>query len=130
MSLSHDGFTFFGHSHGVLLVEPYDLPIVPGQWFGVAGEAHVVGERYGRILRTRLTFSGYATPQALKTDLDTLKTKIGKLTGTLSVTIGGGTEQYTKTTFLNFEPEGPPFYDGSNVYDWVQFVQLIWRQRT
>lgn len=131
VSLTHDGFTFFGHNHGVVVPGEYDVPVVPGQWFGVVGEAHIIGERYGRLITCRLTMDGYATPQALKADLDTLKTKIGKLTGTLSVVIDGGTEQYAKTTFINFQPDpNGHFYDGSNVHDWVLFVTLLWRQRT
>jgi hypothetical protein len=130
MSLTHDGFTFFGHDHSTVLADEYDVPVVPGQWFGVAGEAHVVGERYGRRLTCRLTMSGYASPAALKADLDTLKTKIGKLTGTLAVVIAGGTEQYTKATFLGFRPAAPAFRDGSGQHGWVQFLELMWRQRT
>lgn len=132
MSLSHDSFAFFGlGTEGVIEeIGPHQLPIAVGQFFGVVGESHIIGETYGVDLRCSFRFQGYNTITLLRTDKKTLESKIGKLTGTLTQTISGNANAYEDCTFLGFAPLRPPFLDGSGVYGWVQFGHLFWRQRT
>lgn len=132
MSLSHDGYAFLSVPHGPIVAEgPFELPIVPGQFFGVAGESHIIGEPYGRNLSCELTLQGYASIAALETALRALDAKAGSLTGTLTETIGANSRTFPQTTFIGFQQSPPgPFLDGSGVYGWVCFGRLIWRQRT
>lgn len=131
MSLSHSSFTFFSLATDGVIVEsaPHQLPIVIGQFLGVLGENHIIGETYGCDLRCSFRFQGYDSLDLLRADKKTLESKIGKLTGTLTQTIGANTYRFQECTFLGFAPSGPPFLDGSGVYGWVQFGNLFWRQR-
>lgn len=131
MSLSHDGFSFFSAKHGpVSVLVGFDLPIVFGQFFGVNGESHLIGDPYGRELSCELVMDGYTGTDDLESDLRTLDTKIGALTGTLTETIGGDDRTWGDCTFLGYQtdPRGP-FKDGSGQNGWVLFLRLFWRQR-
>jgi len=116
--------------HGLITaIGPHDLPIAVGQFFGVEGESHIVGKRYGRHLVCEVTFSSYASRQALQAALDVMSSYAGSLTGTVTQTIGGDTVPFADCTFLGFEPSSPAFYEGSGVHGWVMFGALRWRQR-
>lgn len=132
MSLSHDGYSFLGVPHGTIVAEtPFEMPIVLGQFFGVTGEAHIIGEPYGRDLSCELTLQGYASITALQAAIDALDARAGVLTGTLTETISGNSRTFPQTTFIGFQQAPPgPFLDGSGVYGWVCFGRLLWRQRT
>lgn len=113
----------------IQVIAPHQLPIVTGQFIGVIGESHIIGETYGADLRCDFRFQGYADLASLRADQKTLESKIGKLTGTLSQTVNSSTQTFQCSTFLGFAPSAPAFFDGSGVYGWVQFGQLFWRQR-
>ena len=129
MSLVQDSFTFFNGLHGLISErETGDLPLVIGQFFGVRGESHIVGEQYGSVLTCELILDGYASLAALGNDIVTLKTKRSKLNGTLvEQSAGGFTRSWPNTTFLGFEEQRPVFFDGSGANGWVQFLNLFWR---
>lgn len=131
MSLSHDSFTFFSLKHSpIVAVQSFDLPLVIGQFFGVLGESHITGEPFGRELSCDLVFDGYTGgPDALETDLRTLDSKIGKLTGTLTEVLGSDTRTFPQCTFVGYQALGEPFRDGSGQNGWVLFTRLFWRQR-
>ncbi|MBW3538764.1 MAG: hypothetical protein KY476_00690 [Planctomycetes bacterium] len=131
MSLSQNGFTFGGYQHGLVRSESWDVAIVRGKWFGVKGESHIIHSHYGRVLRCRLMITGRASHAALKAELDVLDTKIGLLTGTLTMTLNGVATPYPAATFKGYLEEEPgPFQDASGVNGWCIFVDLIWQQRT
>lgn len=131
MSLSQNGFAFLSARHmPVVPSGPFDLPIVVGQFMGVKGESHIVGQPWGREITCDITIDGYATNQAIEVDLQTLDSKIGNLTGDLTETIGAGTRTYDDCTFLGYQVFPPGiFYDGSGSNGWVCFLRLVWRQR-
>lgn len=131
MSLSQNGFSFLDAKHMPIVPGgPFELPVVNGQFFGVQGESHIIGEPFGRELFCDVTLDGYASTAALEDDLRTLDTKIGKLTGTLSETIGAGTRTFPLSTFLGYQTFPPgAFLDGSGQNGWVIMLRLVWRQR-
>lgn len=130
MSITHSSFTFFSNPSGTIQVaEPHAPPIAIGQFFGVHGESHIIGETYGADLICEYRFQGYSTIALLRTDEKTLESKIGKLKGTLTQTISGNDRAYQQCTFLGFRPFEPPFLDGSGVNGWVMRGILLWRQR-
>lgn len=130
MSLSHSGFSFDG-SHGLIVpLQPFELPVVVGQFFGVRGESHIVGETFGRDISCDITFDGYADLEDLQADMEEIDSKIGVLTGDLTETIGGKTRTFVDCTFMGYQqsPRGP-FWDGSGQNGWVIDLRLFWRQR-
>jgi hypothetical protein len=132
MSLSQDSFAFLSMPHGQVCAEgPFELAIIPGRFFGVRGEAHLVGETGGRNLYCDFTLRGYETPDALHAALEDLESRAGTLTGALTMTVGSGTRTFQKCTFLGFQPDPRgPFYEGSNQgFGWMLFGRLLWRQR-
>lgn len=130
MSLSHSSFSFFSNPSGVVeTLSPHEIPIVTGQFFGVIGESHIIGETYGVDLACEYRFQDYATIALLRADKKTLEGKIGKLTGTLTQTILTYDQTFQECTFLGFQPFEAPWFDGSGVHGWVQNGRLLWRQR-
>lgn len=132
MSLSQNGFAFLSHDHGIVTPHgPFETAIAQGQFFGVIGESHIIGETYGRDLSCEYTMRGYATHGALATDLATLAGYQGVLVGDLTMTIGGNTTTFPKCTFIgvSHSPRGA-FLDGSGVHGWTLFARLHWRQRS
>lgn len=116
--------------HGMITaIGPHDLPIAVGKFFGVVGESHIVGSRYGRDLVCDVTFSGYANRAALQTALDLMSDYNGALTGTVIQNISSDITLFNECTFLGFEPARPAFLEGSGVHGWVMFGRLRWRQR-
>lgn len=132
MSLAQNGFAFFSHDHGIITPEgPFETPIVTGQFFGVLGESHIIGETFGRNISCDYIMRGYASHGALATDLATLAAYQGNLVGNLTMTISANTTTFPKCTFLGVvhSPRGA-FLDGSGVHGWVLFARLLWRQRS
>lgn len=129
MSLSQDAFSFLNAPHLPVVGGRFDLPITVGQFFGVRGESHIIGEPYGRDLSCEITLQNYATIALLEAALHHYAIRAGRLTGTLTETLGGFSRQFPKCTFLGFEPGSEPFVDGSGVHGWVMFGRLLWRQR-
>lgn len=131
MSLSHNGYTYLGHATDSVIVAGSvpDLQMQRFQFFGLQGEAHVIGESSGVDLSCEFTLQGYNTHALLMSDVGALAGKVGKLTGTLTQTIGGNSNTYPKCTFLGYVASEPPFLDGSGVNGWVSHGRLFWRQR-
>ena len=130
MSLSHDGYDYEGAGHGIVqAMEPWELQIIEGKFFGLRNVAHIIGETGGRNLSCQLVLDEYEDRADLKAALDTIEGQAGQLTGDLIVSIDG-TETYPDCTFLGFQPTAPSFLDGSGNFGWVQFGRLFWRQRT
>jgi hypothetical protein len=131
MALSHDGYNFESITDHTDLVSgtPAQLPIVPGQFFGVKGEAHLIGETYGQDLYCTALLFGYNTAALLKAAVKRIRDKQGKLTGTLTVS-GNLAQSHAQCTFLEvIEPEPGAQYDGSGQHDWRQRIVLKWRRR-
>jgi len=127
MSLSFAGLSFGSHPHGPITAGPWDVQKVRQQWFGVTGEAHLVGRATGRQLSTWLHLTGYASHSALATGIAALSDYLG-VNGTLTITIGADTGTYTNVTFESFSEQEAPFLDGSGVNGWQTRLQLIFRQ--
>ena len=135
MSLSHDGFSYLSAKHSTVgpISEP-ELQVVIAQFMGVAGESHLFGEVTGQALSARLTLE-YSTETLLMDAYKSLKAKLGKLRGTLSVVGASSTYTFEKTSFIScvMEPvdsEGNVmFKDGRSGGKWIAFVRLFWRQR-
>lgn len=129
MSLSHDSFTFGGSSlHGDIVPQGSFQPqLLTEEYFGVKGEAHLIGETGGRSLTCDYTLSGFASAALLQTAIENINAKIGELTGTLSVS-GNMTLTFAGCTFVGFEHQAK-FLDGSGVNGWCVHGRLHWRQR-
>ena len=132
MSLAQNGFGFFSHDHGIVTPEgPFETAIVTGQFFGILGESHIIGETYGRIISCSYIMRGYSTHGALADDLATLSSYQGYLVGDLTMTISANTTTFPKCTFLGLtHDQRGAFRDGSGVHNWVLFGRLNWRQRS
>lgn len=131
MSLTHDGFAFFSHDHGLVTAETdFEMEVITGQFMGVLGESHLIDEPKGRLLGCDITFTDYSDYSDLEDDMLTLASKAGRLTGTLTQTIGSDSTTFAKCTFLGLtqSPRGA-FFDGSGVHGWTLFARLHWRQR-
>lgn len=130
MTITQDGFNFEGATHHGDLVSPQaETPVVQGQFFGVRGEAHLVGEPYGQDIECDLTLTGYSTATLLKAAIARIERKKGQLTGAVVLT-GNLAHTYPPMTFLDVRKPTPAQYDGSGVNGWTQTIYLKWRQRT
>ena len=127
MSISQDSFTFT-HDHGVVSESETEVNIVQGKFPGVKGEQHLIDETKGSFLRCTYNITGGANYAALRTSIDTINVKAGKLTGTLTVT-GTVAATFAACTFIGFFPTQPPFLDGSGVNGWCAIGELRWRKR-
>lgn len=137
MSLSQNGYDFNAPLHDpIVCPESPDIQIVESAFFGVKGVAHLLGETGASDLFCVAIFRGYNTQTLLQADLDEIRGKALKLTGTLTETISGNTRTFAACTFLGLT-EIPPrgggqtgmFYDGSGVHKWMQYGVLRWRKR-
>lgn len=131
MALSHDGYSFESITdHGDLVSQtPNELPIVTARFFGVKGEAQLVGETYGRDVYCRARLFGYSTAALLKAAVANIRARQGKLLGTLTVT-GNLAQSLTEMTFVDvIEPDPGAQLDGSGVNGWHQEIILRWRRR-
>lgn len=131
MSVSHDSYNFGGSLvHGDIVEGPYELPVEVSQFFGVIGESHIPGYRYGREIFLDVQLDGYLTHALITAAIDAIKTKEGRLTGTLTISTGSISRTLPKCTFVKFE-HGPPWpgkpYQASA---YVCLGRLIWRQRS
>lgn len=130
MSLSQNSFVFFSNPSGVIqVIEPHRPVIAVGQFFGVIGESHIIGDPHGADLACEYRFQNYSTIANLRTHEKNLEARYGKLTGTLTQTIAGADRAYKQCTFIGFRSFEPPFLDGSGVNGWVMRGILLWRQR-
>lgn len=129
MAIVHDTFTFFDHKHGLISERGTGrLPMVRGQFFGVRGEAYIIGRQYGTALSCELILDQYDSLAALGNAVVALKALQGVLTGTLTEqTAGGFTRSWPNTVFVGFEETRPVFLDGTGESGYVQFTRLFWQ---
>lgn len=133
MTLSHDSYAFESPAaHGMVTpASEHEPQLIVGTFIGVEGESHILPDAtWGRDLICLVTFDGYASTTALQSDLDTIQSKVGTLTGTLTETIGGNDRTFLQCTFLGLLiPQRGMFADGATG-NWVlKDAILRWRQR-
>lgn len=127
--LTQNGFNFGGSNfHGDIIPGPWDPQVVQEQFFGVAGEAHLIGATGGRDLVCNYDLFGFASSTLLGQQLVTLDSQILLLTGDLAIS-GNIAGIYTSCTFVGYDKISPFFFDGSGVNGWGVFLRLRWRQR-
>lgn len=131
MSLVHNGVTLFGdNTHSDVFEAPYDFPVQIGQWFGLQGESHLIGQTHGRELFCEVDATGYATPGAILTAMTALRNYINQpLHGDLVITFpSGGTNTEPSCTFTGLHKVQPGIRH--NPVDSTYYTKLImtWRQ--
>lgn len=129
MSLSQDGYDFEGKdTHGLITVEgSFEPRIAIGSFWGVAGESHLTGDCQGANLFCDYTLHNYDDRPAIKTAIDTIRSKALELTGTITQTISSDTLTFEQCTFLGFECEAP--WNDGVTGKWCCRGRLRWRQR-
>lgn len=125
--LIHGNYLFSSAFHGDIIPGPWDAQIVQEAFFGVSGEAHLVGFTGGRDLICNYDIIGALTSTLLGQQLVAIDQVILQLTGDLTIN-GNIVGVYPKCTFLGYE-RAPMFFDGSGVNGWCVFGRLRWRQR-
>ena len=111
MSLVHNGTTLFsGNTHSDIVENPYDFPVEFGQWFGLIGEANIIGGSKGRDIFCRVYADGYASQGAFTTALTALQSLTNTpLYGDLVVThasTSAVTYSYCRLDHVDKEPGG------------------------
>jgi hypothetical protein len=124
---SGPAFAFSSAFHGDILPGLWDAQVVAEQFFGVAGEAHLIGATGGRDLICPYDILGAGSSTLLGAQLVALDAVILQLTGDLAIS-GNIAGVYPKCTFLGYE-RASMFFDGSGVNGWCVFGRLRWRQR-
>lgn len=129
MGITQGGFNFGGSNlHGDLIpAANFDPQVIVGQFFGVRGEAHLLGDACGRDLTCDYMLSGFLTSSDLDTAIKAIEAKIGVLTGTVALT-GNIVTSQRFCTFLAYE-RGSMQFDGSGVNGWLVRGRLRWRQQ-
>ena len=130
MSITHSSVTFSGRAGTIVAASAPESQLIKGEYWGLIGESHLLGETFGRDLSCEFTFYGYASMALLATAVAAVEGYTNKLTGTLTQTVNGSAQAYPSCTFLGFEPTEPPFLDGSGCEGWIQRGRLKWRQRS
>ena len=131
MSVSQDSYTFGGSnlSHGDIRLGSPDIPIQTGQWFGVQGEAHLIGATYGCDMWLECMLIEFETAALCWSKIYEIRSKIGTLTGSVTIVTGSLTNTLNAATFVRAEFESPaptqPFL--SDPY--CARGMLMWRQR-
>lgn len=130
MSFIQDGITFDSEFHTTPLM---GLPtnsmlttIIPG----VKGELHLLSDPHGQDIAVRYTLYNWATLTGILGYAYELNQLIGSLDGPLTLTLDGTNIDLGECTFMGYEPEEFPFYDGSGQWGWIQRGILRWRRRT
>lgn len=128
MGITQNAFNFGSNLHGDLIpAANFDPQVIVGQFFGVRGEAHLLGDISGRDLTCDFMLSGFGTSALLDAAIKTIEAQMGRLTGTVSLT-GNIVTSQPNCTFLAFE-RGPMMIDGSGVNGWLVRGRLRWRQQ-
>lgn len=128
MTVTFNGTDLLLTIHGTPKPAQWDAPLSRQAWFGVQGEATLVGQNHGRGVRLTAHLTGFATLSALLTKINNLQNLRGNF-GSLVVDLGGGdSTTYTKCTFETCEPTETPWLDGSGTNGWQCDIELIWRQ--
>jgi hypothetical protein len=130
MSIVLAGTDFGITIHGSVQQEQWDAPIVRQAWFGVLGEATLIGRNHGRALLIDGHLSGYNSHLLLTTALNNLQNLRG-LYGTLSVDIPFGAlpaNDYDDVLFEGIMPTEAPWLDGSGTNGWQMDCRLTFRQ--
>ncbi len=125
--------TFANSNLGLTIYDPpqpgqWDTPLARKSWFGVGGEATLVGKAKGRPVTMTAHLRGYASLNAVETAINSLQNLRGTF-GSLVVDLGGGdATTYTLCTFESCTPTEMPWLDGSGVNGWQCGIRLEWRQ--
>lgn len=127
--ITQGAYTFGGSSlHGdIIPAQNFQPQLVIGEFFGVLGEAHLLGESSGRDLTCQYMLSGFATSALLAAQIADIESYINVLTGTVTIS-GNISASHRFCTFLAYD-HGPMFYDGSGVNFWIVEGRLRWRQQ-
>lgn len=129
MSLSHAGYNFENAKHTIVTpIGTGDLRFQREKWFGVQGEAFIFDELGGNFLECEADLAYYPTYSALGAALSTVRSKSGKLSGTLSMTVGGDLTSFPNATFLGYEILKPGWQGCLGGNPWVAIVKLRWVQ--
>lgn len=112
-------------THSTPLKEDWEFRDQTESFFGVQGEQEIRDEVHGRNFRIQADFLGYATLALLEADLNTIDSKINKLTGRLSV----NGQLYDNIVFKGFSRGSTPQYMGGTNPGWGMIGGwLVWRQ--
>lgn len=111
-----------GDAHEIPPPAPRDQAIIVSRWFGIQGEGHIVGGKWGRDIACQGTYFGADTMQILVAAIDTDDSQ--ELTGELFV----NSVSYGMATFLGVGATRPPQVDGRNG-KWFTDVLFRWRLR-
>ena len=128
MSVTHAGTSLGLTLHGTPQPGQWQSPLVRQTWFGVRGEATLIGAQHGRQIKLMAHLSGYATLNAVLTKINALQALRGSF-GSLVIDLGGGDiTTYTLTLLETVKSTETPWLDGSGVNGWQCDIELIWRQ--
>ena len=123
--ITQASFTFPHAVYEQVLTGPYERPVAEQRWWGVSGAALLLSKSATRELTLKATLCNFFTLEDFTAAINTMElAKNAGLNGTLNVT----GISYPAATFLAWEPEASPFWDGSGVHGWVQRGTLRWRQ--
>jgi len=130
MTITLDSYTFEDPGiHGTPIVPQWEVGKTIQRFFGVVGQYQLTGVRHAHEITIDVHFYNYATMALLLADIATIGTKQETLTGTLTVDLGGGdSSSYTNCIFTGYEPDEPPWKDGSGQNGWQQRGKLRFRQ--
>ncbi|MCA9010360.1 MAG: hypothetical protein KDB01_11465 [Planctomycetaceae bacterium] len=122
----HADYTFPVVLYGTPLWSPWQRPISQKTWFGVSGALTLVGAFQTRECVVEATLTNYALFAQIETASDGMASAAelplyGRLVFSPSVF-------YERCLFLGWEPNAPPFFDGSGQHGWTQMGKLKWQQ--
>lgn len=119
----------FGNFHGVMEMQPWEMPVQSFQVPGVLGVAHLVDMTKSRHIACEIRWQGYETYALLESAIAALDAFNGVLRGTVYFT-GPLEGAFPKCTFIGFERTSKARYDGSGLNGWWIEGRLHWIQRT
>jgi len=121
--------TLFGNYHGVMEIDPVDMPIQTFQVPGLTGVAHLIDKPKGRHISCYIRYQGFSSYYDLEVNLAGLEAVTGTLSGTVFFE-GTLACSYPKCTFVSFERTSKIQYDGSGQNGWWVEGRLHWIQRS
>ncbi len=126
-NISGSPFTFFDvTSHGTIFEEPWEYVDTEEAFHGVQGIQVTLDMVKARWLRLDLDLYGYETEALLRSDLNTLNSKINSLLGPLTI---NSTMTYNDVVFKGVALGRKIQYYGGTTPGWGAFDLLLsWRQ--
>ncbi|MEP3482755.1 MAG: hypothetical protein ABJZ55_26155 [Fuerstiella sp.] len=114
--------------HGLPQVQDYQVQSAKHHFWGVIGGNINYSVPSFRGIVIPVTIHNFNNEAALRTHVFDIRSQHG-LNGTLQVTNQQNTlVSWPLTAFIGFDEDGPPFYDGSGKYLWVQSGKLKFEQ--